>query len=44
MQDGIVGTRMLCCGCDGNQIESNRVELDYSNIHGEISAGCSLLA
>ena len=27
-----------------NQIESNRVELDYSNIHGEISAGCSLLA
>ena len=27
-----------------NRIKSNRVELDYSNIHGEISAGCSLLA
>ena len=21
VQDGILGTRMLCCGCDGNRIE-----------------------
>ena len=39
----------VCCVADvmaikSNRIKSNRVELDYSNIHGEISAGCSLLA